>query len=137
MLGLFKSKKKSDKVTVLVVDDDPTVTMIIERYLEKHGYEVIKAVNGQEGLDLTGSRNPDIIILDTVMPVMTGHEMLKVLRKNPQTRDLPVIMCTSKDDIHDIALASLYNVSAYLTKPFDLINLTENIESILARPALR
>ena len=137
MLGLFKSKKKSDKVTVLVVDDDPTVTMIIERYLEKHGYEVIKAVNGQEGFDLARSRNPDIIVLDTLMPVMTGHEMLEALRSNPQTKDLPVIMCTSQDGIQDIAAASSYNVSEYLTKPFDLIKLTESIESILARPALR
>ncbi len=137
MLGLFKPKKKAEKVTILVVDDDPTVTMVIERYLDRCGWEAIKAVNGQEGLDLARSRNPDIIILDTVMPVMTGHEMLEALRSNPQTKDLPVIMCTSKDNTQDIAIAASYNVSAYLTKPFSRINLIESIESILARPALR
>ena len=137
MLGLFKSKKKSDKVTILVVDDDPTVTMIIERRLEICGWEVIRAANGQEGLDLARSRNPDIIILDTVMPVMTGHEMLKALRQNPQTMDLPVIMCTSNDNSRDIATASSYSVSAYLTKPFDLVDLTEKVVSILAQAGLK
>lgn len=137
MLGLFKSKKKSDRARILVVDDDLTLIRIVERRLESRGWEVITAANGREGLEQAQTQNPDLILLDTLMPVMTGHEMLELLRRNPRTKDIPVIMCTARSDVQDIATASSYNISDYVTKPFDCTELIERIELALARPVLR
>ena len=137
MLVIFKAKKKSDRPRILVVDDDLTLIKIVERRLESCGWDVIGAANGQEGLEQAENQNPDLILLDTLMPVMTGHEMLERLRRNPQTKDIPVIMCTARTDIQDIATASSYDISDYVTKPFDCTELIERIESALARPALR
>lgn len=133
MLSLFKSKKKTDQPTILVVDDDLTLIKIIERRLESCGWRIISAANGREGLEQAESQIPDLILLDTLMPVMTGHEMLERLRRNPDTKDIPVIMCTARSDIHDIATASSYNISDYVTKPFDCTELIERIETALAK----
>ena len=137
MLSLFKSKKKTDQARILVVDDDLTLIKIINRRLESCGWEVIIASDGAEGFDKAVSQSPDLILLDTQMPVMTGHEMLERLRRNPGTRDIPVIMCTVCSDIQDIATASSYNISDYITKPFDCTELVERIESVMARTSLR
>ena len=137
MLGLFKSKKKTDQVRILVVDDDRTLIKIIERRFENCGWEVISARDGAEGLDKALAQSPDLIVLDTLMPVMTGHELLERLRKNPDTKDIPVIMCTARSDVQDIATASSYNISDYVTKPFDCTELIERIESALERKSSR
>ena len=137
MLSLFKSKKKTDQARILVVDDDLTLIKIINRRLESCGWEVISAADGAEGLDKAVSQSPDLIILDTLMPLMTGHEILERLRRKPGTRDIPVIMCTVCSDIQDIATASSYNISDYITKPFDCTELVERIESAMARTSLR
>lgn len=133
MLTLFKSKKKTVRARILVVDDDATMVRIIESRFEHCGWEVISASDGAEGLDKAVSHNPDLIVLDTLMPVMTGHEMLERLRRNPKTKDIPVIMCTARSDIRDIATASSYNISDYVTKPFDCTELIERIETALAK----
>ena len=133
MLTLFKSKKKTVRARILVVDDDATLIRIIERRFEHCGWEVISASDGSEGLNKAVSCNPDLIVLDTLMPVMTGHEMLERLRRNPNTKDIPVIMCTARSDVQDIATASSYNISDYVTKPFDCTELIERIESALAK----
>jgi len=133
MLTLFKSKEKTGRARILIVDDDATLVRIIERRFEHCGWEVISASDGDEGLDKAITRTPDLIILDILMPVMTGHEMLERLRRNPKTKDMPVIMCTARSDVQDIATASSYNISDYVTKPFDCTELIERIETALAK----
>lgn len=133
MLGLFKSKKKTDQIRILVVDDDQTLIKIVERRFENCGWEVISALDGREGLHKALAQSPDLIVLDTLMPGMTGHEMLEQLRRNPETKNTPVIMCTARSDVQDIATASSYNISDYVTKPFDCTELIERIESALER----
>ena len=133
MLTLFKSKKKTGRARILIVDDDATMVGIIKSRFERCGWEVISASNGAEGLDKAVSRTPDLIVLDTLMPVMTGHEMLEKLRRNPKTKDIPVIMCSARCDVQDIAMASSYNISDYVTKPFDCTELIERIETALAK----
>lgn len=133
MLRFFKSKKKTAQARILVVDDDATLIRIIERRLEPCGWEVISASDGAEGLDKAMNLEPDLIVLDTLMPVMNGHEMLERLRRDPNTKDIPVLMCTARSDVHDIATASSYNICDYVTKPFDCAELIERIENALAR----
>jgi CheY-like chemotaxis protein len=130
MLSLFK-KKKVAQAKILVVDDQPDLVSTIKCRLEWCNCQVVTATNGQEGLDQADKENPDLILLDTDMPVMNGHEMLKRLRNNQNLKDIPVIMCTALCEAGDIAKASAYGVVDYVTKPFDFTDLMEKISSTL------
>jgi len=131
MLGLFKSKKKTDRARILVVDDEPDLVSTIQCRLEWCKCEVITAANGREGLDKAAQEKPDLILLDTNMPVMNGHEMLDCLRKHPDLKNIPVIMCTALCEATDIATASSYGVADYITKPLDVTQLMGKITAIL------
>lgn len=131
MFGLFKSKNKSARARILVVDDEPDYLSTIKCRLEWCHYEVITAANGQEGLQMAEREKPDLILLDTSMPVMNGHEMLDRLRKNPDLKFMPVIMVTALCEVQDIATASSYDVVDYVAKPFDFAQLMEKIADIL------
>ncbi len=131
MLKLFKSKQKTDRAKILLVDDEPDIVDTIQCRLEANNFDVITASNGQEGLDKASDDKPDLILLDTNMPVMNGHEMLEHIKKRPDLKDIPVIMCTALCEAHDIAAASAYGIADYVTKPFDYTDLIEKITSAL------
>jgi len=131
VLGLFKSKKKTMQARILVVDDEPDLVSTVEYRLKFANYSVITASNGQEGLDRARSEKPDLILLDTNMPVMDGHETLANLRADPDIKDIPVIMLTARCEAQDIAAASAHGVSDYVTKPFDFADLMTKIQTVL------
>ena len=131
MLGIFKSKKKVEQAKILVVDDEPDMVSTIKCRLEWSKCEVVTASNGKEGLEKAASEKPDLILLDTNMPIMDGHQMLENLRQNPKLADIPVIMCTALCEAEDINKASAYGVADYVTKPFDFAALMEKITNIL------
>jgi DNA-binding response OmpR family regulator len=130
---MFKSKEKPVRAKILIVDDEPDCLSTIKYRLNHSGYEVITAVNGQEGLEKAQQENPDLILLDTNMPVMNGREMLKCLRKHPALKNTPVIMVTACCEMRDIAIASSYGISDYIAKPFDFTELVEKIQNALER----
>lgn len=82
---------------VLIVDDDPTIVELFSSIIEQEGYEPICAYGGKEAIDKIKNSHPDTIILDLMMPQFTGFEVIKVLKENPETIDIPVIVCTAKD----------------------------------------
>ncbi|HPS54514.1 MAG TPA: response regulator [Sedimentisphaerales bacterium] len=131
MLGLFKSKKETTLARVLVVDDAPDLVDTIQCRLEYCKFEVITACNGLEGLEKAASEKPDLILLDTNMPIMSGPEMLERLKKDPNLKNIPVIMVTALCDANDIAKVSAYGITDYITKPFDFTELMEKITNIL------
>jgi len=131
MFGLFKSKKKSGKVKILIIDDEPDFVSTIRHHLEWSQYQTVAAANGKEGLEKAGSERPDIILLDTSMPVMNGHETLEHLSRDPQLRNIPVIMVTAACEMDDIATASSYGIVDYIAKPFDFTELKEKIANAL------
>jgi len=135
MLGLFKPKKKTSRVKILLVDDTPDLVEIIQRRLEPYGWEVMTSANGKEGLERAINEKPDLIVLDINMPVMNGHEMLDGLRKDPNLQETPVIMCTMSDQIQDITRATSNNISGYVTKPFDCTELMGKIVEVLENRA--
>lgn len=137
MFGSHKSKKKADQVKILVVDDEPDCISIIQCRLEWSQYKVITATNGREGLQKAIDEQPDIILLDTNMPIMNGHETLEQIRKHPTIKDTPVIMVTALCEKQDIAAASAYGISDYVAKPVDFTNLLEKISNIVANNALK
>ena len=131
MFKLFGSKKKSEQAKILVVDDEPDYITTVQCRLEWCHYEVITAANGEEALEKAVSEKPDLILLDTNMPVMNGHETLEHLRRHPSLKDVPVIMVTARCEAEDVAAASAYGVADYVAKPFDFTELVEKIANAL------
>jgi PAS domain S-box-containing protein len=107
---------ETDGCAVLVIDDDPVVRDLLQRFLSKEGFQVICAASGSEGLQLVKNIKPDVITLDVLMPGMDGWTVLSALKANPQTADIPVIMLTMVDEKN---LGYALGVSEYLTKPID------------------
>jgi CheY-like chemotaxis protein len=127
-----KRKSRGNLAKVLVVEDEPDMTMVITHFLQHAGYEVLTAANGEEGLEKTTSEKPDLILSDTQMPVMNGWEMLEELRKQPMSKHIPVIMVTGRYEKYDIAAAAAYGIADYIAKPFDPSLLLEKISDIFA-----
>jgi CheY-like chemotaxis protein len=133
MFGLFKSKKKSGRPKILIVDDEPDYITAIQCRLEWSHYDVITASDGQEGLEKVMKERPDLVLLDTNMPVMNGHEVLERLKQHEELRNIPVIMVTALCEAQDVAKASSYGVADYVAKPFDFSDLVEKIAKALER----
>jgi two-component system alkaline phosphatase synthesis response regulator PhoP len=127
--GLMKSKAKRAKI--LVVDDEPNIIQTLQDRLEMNDYTVVSANNGKEGLDKAINEKPDIVLLDVIMPIMDGHEMLERLRKTEAGRSIAVIMLSARSQTDDIARASACGIEDYIIKPFDLSELLAKIEAIL------
>ena len=124
------TKKKAKIEKILVVDDEPDIVMLLKQFLEHKGYEVISAANGAEGLEKAINEEPDLVLLDTLMPIMNGLEMLERLRKLSDSR-IPVIMVTALDEAKDISVAVTLEIEDYITKPIDFTLLYEKIADIL------
>lgn len=131
MLDFLGLKKKTEKTKILVVDDEPNIVQTLQDRLEMNEYIVSTAGNGREGLKKAQQEKPDVILLDVIMPVMDGHEMLEVLRKQPDCNDISVIMLTARSQTQDIARANACGIDDYIVKPFDLSELLEKIETVL------
>ncbi len=131
MLKLFKPKKKTSRIRILVVDDEADIVSTVEYRLKFNEFDVITAANGKEGLEKTEKEKPDLILLDINMPVMGGHEMLEHLKNHPELKDIPVIMLTAFSDARDVAKAAELGVVDYITKPFDFTDLMAKISNVL------
>jgi two-component system alkaline phosphatase synthesis response regulator PhoP len=104
---------------ILAVDDERHIVRLVQVNLEREGYKVVTAFDGKEALEKVDSENPDLVVLDVMMPYMDGFEVLQTLRKNPSTRELPVIMLTAKAQDADVFRGWQSGVDCYLTKPFN------------------
>ncbi len=109
----------SEAATILVVDDLPANRDLMARRLERSGFRVLSASSGPEALDLLRHRPVDLVLLDIMMPGMTGIEVLRTLRVSEATRALPVIMVTAKTDSEDVVEALSLGANDYVTKPVD------------------
>ncbi|MHC5083091.1 MAG: response regulator transcription factor, partial [Planctomycetota bacterium] len=120
MFDFFGLRKKQNKTKVLVVDDEPNIVQTLKDRLEMNEYVVVTACNGDEGLQAAEEEAPDLILLDVIMPIMDGHEMLEKLRDQEWGTDISVIMLTARSQAQDIARAKACNIDDYIIKPFDL-----------------
>ena len=116
---------------ILIVDDNEFMMEVMTFILMNKGYEVMALDNGENVLNSVSTNRPDLVILDITMPGMDGREVCKLLKLNPSTRQLPVIMCSANDDIED-ALTQKGAPDEVLQKPFDTNELIEKIEFQLA-----
>jgi twitching motility two-component system response regulator PilG len=111
--------------TVLVVDDSPTICRLVKITLEREGYRVITAADGQEGLAKIIAELPDLVLLDITMPRMNGYQLCKSIKTTQETANIPVIMLSGKDDVADREMGRKVGSSGYITKPFEPDELVE------------
>ena len=115
---------------ILAVDDERHIVRLVQVNLQRAGYEVVTAYDGKEALEKVASEQPDLIVLDVMMPYMDGFEVLQNLRKNMSTRELPVIMLTAKAQDADVFRGWQSGVDCYLTKPFNPMELISFVKRI-------
>jgi len=121
--------KASNKV--LIVDDDPDVLRLICLSLKIEGFETIEVTDALQAHLLIEQENPDLIVLDIMMPYISGWEFLKVLRSNPETASIPVVILSAKAQQADMAYGNTLGATTYVTKPFSPEELAETIKKIL------
>ena len=117
---------------ILTCDDEKHIVRLIQVNLERAGYEVVTAYNGAECLEAVAADKPDLIVLDVMMPEMSGFEVLEKLKANPDTKDIPVIMLTARAQDADVLRGWQSGVETYLTKPFNPMELIAFVKRIFA-----
>ena len=119
------------KTRIMVVDDEPKIRHFLKEALELHEYEVLTAASGPDALEQLKSQRINLLLLDVMMPVMDGYEVYHLLRENPQTRDIPVIIVTAKGERKDRQLGMETSSYNYVAKPFQLEDLIAKIRELL------
>jgi diguanylate cyclase (GGDEF)-like protein len=118
---------------VLLVEDDVEVLDFLKFILEQEKYQVVTAVNGQEGLDFARAERPDIILLDVILPVIHGYEVCEQLRQDPSTCLIPIIMVTSLTAVKDRLTGIKLGADEYVAKPFEPVELLARVERLITR----
>ncbi len=116
---------------ILVVEDSSSTRALISSYLRKSGYTVIEASNGQEGLEKALEQQPELVITDILMPQISGLELCRMLKKNESTKNVRIIICSSKDQEIDRVWALRQGVDVYVTKPFTEEELIQTVKSLI------
>jgi two-component system, chemotaxis family, response regulator PixH len=119
-------------IKVLVVEDSPSELELISSYLRESGYVVISTNNAKDAITKTTEYKPDVVVTDVVMPGMNGFELCRNLKKNPETKQLPVVVCTSKNQELDRLWGMKQGVDVYVTKPFTREDILRAIKSVVA-----
>ncbi|MGN6372463.1 MAG: response regulator transcription factor [Solirubrobacteraceae bacterium] len=119
--------------TVLVVDDDKDILELVAFRLERAGYEVLTAENGEQALALARERLPALVVLDVMMPSITGYDVVEALRADDRTRDIPVIMLTARVQDADVSRGFDAGADDYIRKPFSPQELRARVEAVLGR----
>lgn len=119
--------------TIVIVEDDEDIADTIRYNLEKEGYSVRTAPTGETGLDLIRGNPPNLVLLDVNLPKMNGFELCRLLRSEPKTARLPILMLTARNSEADKVLGLRLGADDYLTKPFSIRELSARVEAILRR----
>jgi two-component system phosphate regulon response regulator PhoB len=118
---------------VLVVEDEAALATMLRYNLEKQGFRVDEAVDGQEAMTRIAEASPDLVLLDWMLPVMSGIEVCRQIRRRADTRDMPVIMVTARTDDQDAVRALNTGADDYITKPFNMEALLARMRALLRR----
>jgi DNA-binding response OmpR family regulator len=119
------------KKKILLVDDSKTALLMEQMILKKAAYEVVLAHDGAEAVTMATASLPDLILLDVVMPRMSGFEALQELRRREATREIPVIMVTTRGESENVETGYRYGCSDYVTKPIDSVSLLAKVRDQL------
>lgn len=118
---------------ILVIDDEIDFINILTMRLKATGYETVAALDGRDGLDKARRLNPDLIILDIMMPKMDGYEVCRLLKFDEKYKSIPIIMLTAKTQVVDKTMGGAVGADDYITKPFESDELIKKVKSILGK----
>jgi len=124
------------KPRILVVEDDPDLRTIVRLQLGSAGYEIREAENGAVGYEAIQQEVPDCVILDLMMPVMDGFGFLKRVRSSLTLQDVPVLILTANEDERNRTRGFQYQADAYMSKPYDLQELTDEVARLCTTPRM-
>ena len=118
---------------ILIAEDERDIRDLIAFTLRFAGYEVVTAANGEEAVELAPKENPDLILMDVRMPRMTGYDACRILKANPEMKDLPIVFLSAKGQESEIQTGLEAGAEEYLLKPFAPDQLTERVKAILSK----
>jgi CheY-like chemotaxis protein/MinD-like ATPase involved in chromosome partitioning or flagellar assembly len=118
---------------ILIIDDDVDTLRLVGLMLQRQGYQIVAANNGEQGLNLADADTPDLILLDVMMPQMDGYEVARRLRANPETANIPILMFTAKTQLDDKVTGFEAGADDYLTKPTHPTELQAHVKALLSR----
>ncbi|HVU63656.1 MAG TPA: response regulator [Phycisphaerales bacterium] len=124
-------------VSILIVDDNAQNVELLEAYLEELGADIRTAYDGLEALAAVEQRQPDVILLDVMMPRMSGYQACVKLKENPATKDIPIIMVTALNEVSDAERAVESGTDEFLTKPVNKLELVTRVKAMLQVRLLR
>jgi DNA-binding response OmpR family regulator len=135
LVALDKTVKMEDKRDhkILVVDDSTTNVVLLEAILDEKGYQIETALNAKEAYAIIENESPDLILLDLLMPKISGFEFLEELRKNPKTKSTPVIVVSALADEENVEKILKMGAIDFIKKPIDLQYLVERVENVLQK----
>jgi CheY-like chemotaxis protein len=117
--------------TILIADDEAHLRLLVRKTLTEDDYRIVEAVDGQEALARARKERPDLVVLDWMMPRLSGLQVLEALRSDPDTASVRVIVLTARSQQIDRSLALQQGISAYLVKPFSPLELIQLVERVL------
>ena len=117
---------------ILVVDDEKKIVEIIKAYLEREGFQIIPAYDGKSAIDLAFNQHPDLIVLDLMLPEISGWDVCRAIRKESE---VPIIMLTARDEVTDKIIGLEMGADDYITKPFEPKELVSRVRAVLRRTA--
>jgi CheY-like chemotaxis protein len=117
--------------TILIADDNPTNVELLEAYLGDMGCQIVVAVDGRDALDKIAQCHPDLILLDIMMPKLSGFEVCERIKRDPATQDIMVLMVTALNELGDIERAVLAGCDDFLSKPVNKLELLKRVENML------
>ena len=121
----------SDKQRILLVDDDRNISHLIRLYLEKEGFEVCEAARGDEGLAAFKRQAPSLVLLDVMLPEVSGYQIVQDLRADPSLRDVRVLMMTARGSVMERRKGLALGADGFIAKPFDLAELRAEMARVL------
>ncbi len=130
-LGEEPAVEETLDATVLVVDDEPNIVTLLETWLETIGCKVVSATDGENGLAMAQKVLPDLILMDGMMPRMSGFDACRALKGDPTTKDIPVIFLTVQSEVQDVVKGLELGAHGYMTKPFKPQELLARVRSTL------
>lgn len=130
VVGSRKASGKSGVKRILIVDDSPTERHVLNDLLTKSGYEVVTSDNGEDAILKAKSLKPDLIVMDVVMPGLNGFQATRAISRDPETRTIPIILCTSKSQETDKIWGMRQGARDYIVKPVNRDELLEKIAAI-------
>ncbi|MBF0217464.1 MAG: response regulator [Candidatus Omnitrophica bacterium] len=121
-----------DKIfKITLIDDEKDLVGALKSFLEPRGFDVSFAYNGKDGMCVIKRENPDLVVMDITMPELDGRDLLSLLKKSDDTRGIPVIVLSAKDEPFEVEYISRLGVYSYLTKPYSITTLMKQVKGAL------